>query len=294
MSCKFRYLFVLASLAVVVLMPSCSINKLMTSKVTYQSVRTTFAQPDKDHPIPEEAEIVVTYMISDDGELNAIVFNRTDEIMTIDQTKSFFVNSDGVSTMYYDPVVRTISKTDTQSSSSGSSINLGSVASVFGIGGKFGTLLGGIGVGGGSTTGSSVTEVVRVADMPEVSLAPHSQAAMSKTYTIGGIGTDAELMGTSLDLKHENSYCKFSVCISYSIDGGKNFKKIVTYFYANSSVVVPVSGSEDVNGALRNIYNLKPDWINEPFWVMCFKRRYEDSYHSSNQTIVNGVIFDFQ
>lgn len=287
----FRHVFILVSLAVVVLMSSCSNGKLMTSKVTYQSVRTTFAQPDKTHPIPEEAEIVVAYTISDVGELNAVVFNRTDEIMIIDQTKSFFVNSNGQSTMYYDPTVRTISTTNSQSSTSGSSVNLGAVAGFLGVGGPVGGLLSGVNVGGATTDGVSTTEVVRVADMPEVSLSPHSQGAMSKSYSITGMGVNSNLQGTAINLDYKNTYCKFSVCISYSLDGGKNFKKIVTDFYANSKIVVPVSSNKNINDALRTIYTTKPDAIYEPFWMIDF---HDNRASVWNSVGINGILYDFQ
>lgn len=290
MDCKFRHVFALVLLAVVVLMSSCS--KLIATKVTYRSVRTTFAQPDKEHPIPEEAEIVVAYAISDEGKLNAVVFNRTDEIMIIDQTKSFFVNSDGQSTMYYDPTVRAISTTNTQSNTSGGSVNLGSVAGFVGVGGPVGGLLRGVNVGGATTNGVSTTEVVRIADMPEVSLSPHSHAAMSKSFSITGMSADRYLEGTAIDLDYKNTYCKFSVCISYSLDGGKNFKKIISNFYANSKIVVPVSNSKNVNEALRTIYTKKPDAIYEPFWRIDFHTNFYG--HDYNPNCIHGVLYDFQ
>lgn len=54
--------------------------------------------------------------------------------MTIDQTKSFFVDSNGKSYSYYDPTVRTSTVTDITSSASGVSVNLGSIAQGLGIG----------------------------------------------------------------------------------------------------------------------------------------------------------------
>ena len=79
---------------------SCS-NKLVTTSVGYQSVRTLHSQPTSSAPIPDEAKIVVAYSIGSGGDLTAIVYNRTSEIMTIDQTKSFFVNSNGKSIYDY-------------------------------------------------------------------------------------------------------------------------------------------------------------------------------------------------
>ena len=116
------------------LLASCKTMKLETSSVAYQSVRTRYAQPTQSSPIPDDAKIAVAYTISSEGELTAIVYNRTSEIMTIDQTMSFFVNSDGKSTSYYDPTVRTTSTTDLSSKTKGAGINLGAIAGALNIG----------------------------------------------------------------------------------------------------------------------------------------------------------------
>lgn len=135
------------------LLASCS-SKLTTNHVAYQSVRTKHAQPTVSSPIPDEAKIEVAYTISENGALTAIVYNRTSEIMVIDQTKSFFVNSDGKSTSYYDPTIRTTSITDMSSTSNGASVNLGSIAGALGVGGILGQVANGINVGGSNTAGS--------------------------------------------------------------------------------------------------------------------------------------------
>lgn len=139
----------ICAMGLVGLVSSCG-TKLVTTAVAYQSVRTTFTQPSE---IPQEAKIAVCYDIDEDGKLNAVVFNRTSEIMIIDQTKSFFVNSDGQSTSYFDPTVRTTSQTDMSSATKGASVNLGAVGNALGIGGPLGSLLGGINVGGSSLEG---------------------------------------------------------------------------------------------------------------------------------------------
>ena len=172
---------------------SCGSQKLTTSSVGYQSIRTKHAQPTTSSPIPEEAKIAVAYTISEEGELTAIVYNRTSEIMTIDQTMSFFVNSDGMSTSYYDPTVRTTSVTDMSSTTKGASVNLGAIAGALGVGGTIGQLASGVNVGGSGTNGSATTNTTYIADQPRVSLAPHSNGAMSKTFSIKGIGSNSTL-----------------------------------------------------------------------------------------------------
>ena len=78
---------------------------LQTTNVAYVSVKTRHMQPTTSSPIPDNAKIAVAYSISQNGEFTAIVYNRTSEIMTIDQTKSFFVGPNGKSISYYDPTV---------------------------------------------------------------------------------------------------------------------------------------------------------------------------------------------
>ena len=275
-----------------VVFASCGSTKLSTSSVGYQSVRTTHAQPSQTSPIPDDAKIAVAYSIGGDGALTAVVYNRTSEIMTIDQTKSFFVNSDGKSVSYYDPTVRTTSVTDMSSITKGGSVNLGSIAGALGIGGTIGQLANGINLGGSGTSGTAETSTTYVADLPQVSLAPHSNGAMSKTFHVTGLGASS-LGGSAVNqpsLTKEQSYCRFSVCISYSTDGGQTFDKLVTDFYANSKVIVPVVQKGRVNDALRQIYQSKNDAINEYWWLLNFNYNISNGYNKR----VQGMLYDYK
>lgn len=286
MNYKLTFLFVSVVLA------SCGSAKLSTGSVGYQSIRTTHAQPSQKSPIPDDAQIAVAYTIGGDGALTAIVYNRTSEIMTIDQTKSFFVNSDGKSVSYYDPTVRTTSVTDMSSVTKGGSVNLGAIAGAFGVGGTIGQIANGINLGGSGTTGTAETSTTYVADLPQVSLAPHSNGAMSKTFKIAGIGSSS-LSGSAVNqpsLTNEQSYCRFSVCISYSIDGGQTFDKIVTDFYANSKIVVPVIQKGRVNDALRQVYQSKQDAINEYWWLLNFNYNIPGGFDKR----VQGILYDYK
>lgn len=283
---KIIYLIICAVFA------SCGSTKLSTNSVGYQSVRTTHAQPSQTSPIPDDAKIAVAYSIGGDGALTAIVYNRTSEIMTIDQTKSFFVNSDGTSVSYYDPTVRTTSVTDMSSVTKGGSVNLGSITGALGIGGTIGQLANGINLGGSGTSGTAETSTTYVADLPQVSLAPHSNGAMSKTFHVIGLGASS-LGGSAINLPSltkEQSYCRFSVCISYSTDGGQTFDKLVTDFYANSKVVVPVVKHGQVNNALRQIYEQKLDAINEYWWLLNFDNTESMGYDKR----VQGILYDYK
>lgn len=85
-------------------MASCNTKKLLIPTVGYQSVRTNYVQPTQ---IPSTAKIAVQYFINPQGEVFGVVYNLTDETMTIDQTKSFMVTTEGNSLSYYDPNVYT-------------------------------------------------------------------------------------------------------------------------------------------------------------------------------------------
>ena len=275
--------------AAVVTLASCSgtVGQLVTSAVAYQSLRATQHKTE----IPNDARIAIGYSINNNGEITAIVRNLTNDIMIIDQTKSFFVNSDGFSTSYYDPTVRTTSNTSLSSNTEGASVNLGAVGGALGIGGPIGTLLSGINVGGSTTSGSSTTHTTYFSDQPQISLAPKSHGAMSKNFQIKGIGKNSLNISnpTNMIYTPQNSPCKFSVCISYSVDGGATFEKLVTDFYVNTLIVSPVAQHGKVNDALRAIYTSKPDAINEPWWMVHAVNNY-----LQDNGAAQGIIIDFQ
>lgn len=271
--------------AMAVLVTSCKTPQRV-SHVAYQSVRTTFRQPDESHPIPDEAEIILAYSLSADGALTVLLKNNTDEIMMIDQTKSFFVNSDGSSTSYYDPTVYTTTVSDISSSTQGVSVNVGAVANALGAGSGLTSLLSGVNVGGSNTGGQITSNVTQVADLPVVSVAPRGTVVMSKKFKVSGIGL---ITGTNVDMTPTNSSCRFSVCISYSTDGGENYDKLKTDMYVNSEVLAKVQDDSRINDAVSEIYKTKTDAIYEPLWLMYLMNNWvhEDSYH-------NGIIYDFQ
>lgn len=289
---RMKFLNFLGLMGCIAFMASCSSTKLATNSVAYQSITTKHAQPTQTSPIPEDAKIAVGYMISSDGNLTAVVYNRTSEIMIIDQTMSFFVNSNGTSTSYYDPTVRTTSTTDLSSTNKGASVNLGSIAGALGIGGVVGQLANGINVSGSGTSGQALTNTTYVADQPRISLSPKSNGAMSKIFNIAGIGKAAlkQSIGIFSRLNENESYCRFSVCISYSLDGGNTFDKIVTEFYADSKVIVHVANHGKVNEALRQVYTSKPDALSEPWWMLYFANNMD----LGNDCMVQGVLFDYQ
>lgn len=271
---------------------SCGVPKLVTKHVAYQSVRTEYAQPIHADSIPTEAKISVAYTLSPKGELTATVSNRTSDIMIIDQTKSFFVNSDGQSISYYDPTVRTTSTTDLASSSKGASVNVGAIAGALGVGGTLGKIANGINVSGSGTSGKAVSNATYITDQPQISLAPKGKADMSKVFQVNGLlwGPWVSAPTMLLSITEQNSPCRFSVCISYSTDGGETFEKLVTNFYVDSRICVPVEKHGAVNEALRQVYIAKPDVFYEPWSILHFDYNIE----KGNPNFVKGILYDFQ
>lgn len=281
----------LIGLCVLYTLCSCC-ERLTTTNVLYQSIRTKYAQPTPENPIPDDAKIAVAYSISQTGDLTAIVYNRTSDIMTIDQTMSFFVNSNGQSTSYYDPTVRSTSNTDMSSVTKGASVNLGSVAGALGIGGIVGQIANGINVSGSGTSGQATTNATYVSDQPRVSLAPKSNGAMSKVFKVIGIGKEYINHGSLIlpNLTEQTSECRFSVCISYSFDNGETFNKLITNFYTDSKMIIPVEEYGKVNNAMRRLFMEKPDALSEPCWILV------PNYNAYKERIgiERGILYDYQ
>ena len=99
-----------------------------------------------------------------------LVQNKSDETIYIDLANSFKISDKGISTPYYSNKTYTVNK----SSGSGGSLNVGAVANVIGVGGTVGTLASGLNVGGGTSSGATVTETEeRILTIP-----PHSSAKL--------------------------------------------------------------------------------------------------------------------
>lgn len=285
---KFSSFFVITVLCLIMTSGCGTFHNCPTS-VNYLSIRQKYAQPTQEQPIPADAKILVVYSISEDGKLTAIVYNRTSEIMTIDQTQSFFVDTNGKSTSYYDPTVRTTSTTDLSSTTKGASVNLGAIAGVFGVGGIAGQIANGINVNTAGSSGTSVTNATYISDQPLVHLAPNSNGAMSKTFKVSFdfLNNSNEVIMPSI--AQENSPWRFSVCISYSFDGGKTIEKLVTEFYAESYINAPLKTEGKVSEAMTTIVKNKPDMYNVPLYILDFRNNYKVV-----KRYMAGVIYDYQ
>lgn len=261
------------------LFSSCG-TRMKISDVTYQSVRNKDEAFNVTREIPDSAKIYIDYSISEMGILTVNIKNLTDEIMIIDQTKSFVVNSDGTSTPYYDPTVKTKTVTDLSSNQVGGSVNLGAVGGALGVGGTVGQILNGVNVGSSTTNGQSVANTTYSVELPQLNIAPKGRISLKKLSisNLGYIFTEAvadenksreDIIKT--DYTPTNSYCTFSVCISYSIDEGKTYQKLISDFYANSIIDIPVKNKGKTNEALRELIRNKSNYNNEPYWLLNFK-----------------------
>lgn len=106
------------------------------------------------------------------------VQNKTDKNIYIDLANSFKVDDQGLSTPYFNN--KTI--TTNTNSGSGAGLNVGAVTGALGVGGVIGTLAGGVNVGGGSSTGTSVTEgQERILVIP-----PHAKASLPLEKEVDG------------------------------------------------------------------------------------------------------------
>lgn len=250
----YRILLILSS---IFLLTGCS-TYFPCIEIGYISLRPTVV---KDLPIPENADIAVYYQIDSDFKVNVLVENLTDDILTIDQTRSFFISPNNKSTSYYDPTIRTASNTTTAGTTSGGTFNFGGIANAFDIGGIAGSLMRSTTLGNSNSQVNSSTYTQIMADVPIVSIGPRGEMAMSKTFE-ANIGT---LMNETISATPETSPAKFTVTICYSFDNGETSDIITTDFYINSFIKSHVY-DRHTNDAVRNLLTTKPNATLEPWY----------------------------
>lgn len=260
------------------LLTGCSTYRPCT-QIDYLSIRPTIAVSESS--IPEDASIIVYTILKPSGDVDVVVENLTDDVLTIDQTKSFFINNSGTSIAYYDPTVRTSSNTVSSQSSRGGAFNMGGLASAFGIGGIAGTLLNATTIGGSNSSGNSSTYTTVVADLPQVSIGPRGKMALSKTFKIDFPYSNY------LEADPQNSPLKFAVSLNYSFDSGKTWEKITNNFYSNSHFKVDVYNRQ-TNDAIRKLIATKPNATLEPWFIISSNR---GDYTYERDRILNTPMF---
>lgn len=246
------------------MLAGCSSSRNYCKHISYLSLRPTVV---KETSISAEADIAVFYYIDDKANINVLVRNLTDDILTIDQTKSFFVNSDQKSTAYYDPTIRTTTNTVSTGSSKGGSFNLGGLASAFGIGGIAGTLMNATTLGKSNTISNTSSHTEVMADLPQVSIGPRGEMAMSKSFAVHIPSMNPQLISVT----PANSPLKFSVSIRYSFDNGETFDIITSEFYCNSFILENVYNN-GTSSAVADLIRKKANATREPWFQLVSSR----------------------
>ena len=257
---------------------SCSsASFLEVSGVGYQTLQMKESDKDFSEQAIKKAQILVYCLVDRNGEVEVMVENNTDQIMTIDRTKSFFQNQNDVAQMYYDPTVQTNTTSVTHGSTTGVGVNLGSVARAVGVGGILGTALSGVNVGGSNSTSTTNVNTTYTIDQPKVSIPPHGRISMGRTFQMQGVGRSflhSAITESQLDVNNSfsnsNTYAASNIVISYSLDNEATYQFIETHLFANSLLVGKVREKGKVNDALRTIYMNKPDALSQPWFLLYF------------------------
>lgn len=235
---------------------SCASPQLV-SDISYRSIRNQ--DPVKHRinslqEIPATAEIAIATSIlrsvmAESDRVKITVYNLTDSTMVIDRRQSFFIYPDR-QVPYYDPSVTT--HTNTTGTGRGSSVNLGAIGSLLGVGGVVGTALSGINVGGSQSSSNSTTTYD--IDQQLIYIPPRGHASMQRDFARG------------------NS--SFGVCIAYSKDRMKSLQNFISTYTQNNNLWVPVRNEKRnyyPNEALRSIYTANPDLFTEKWWCIDFR-----------------------
>lgn len=271
---------------------------MKVTEVKYQGVRNV--REDLEAQVPAEAKIALFYFISKTGQINVFAKNLTDQIMTVDRVKSFYVNFKGQSSPFYNPNVYTTSTATTNSSSTTGSfgIGLGAVSSVLGIGGAAGTLMGSSTLGVSSSVGTAVTNSSSTVfiDQKEVSIAPYAemQIASVEGAVFGSTFLKYYDGPNFQDKKGVNVSVSFTV--SYSFEDG-NSDRLTTIIKTCEILTEIVQKHGRGNEALRKIIStrsIQPHWCIYNLAVKKTDAHYKDPDFSKNDAISLGFIYDYK
>ena len=253
---------------------SCASVDFMGS-VSYQSIRSCAPKEASNiNSVPANAEIATQLEIDTNGNLGVTVYNLTDQTMTIDRTRSFYMEA-GNQISYYDPTVTTT--TTTKVDSRNVNVNVGAAASILGVNSR---ALNGINVGGGTSVGTAST--VYNIDQPIVHIPPHGKTSMGRKFNISLFGVDAikEMSYyNAVEIPISDLRFRFGICISYSVDQQKTFDNFISEYYVNSWISKHVDRQNKnyyPNNALRRIYQAKPNCLTESAYILYFGRK--DTY----------------
>ena len=267
-----RKTLIAISLLLSFLLSSCSDYKLFIDNVSYISIRQT--EPKNSDNFSQTSTIGLLCDIDEYGNICVYAYNNTDKVMTIDKTKSFFTDGNGISHAFYDPTVNAHASSTTEGTSSSTSVNLGAIATASGVGGSLATALSGINVEDGYSSSTTTTNTTYYIDQPQISIAPHSKRIIDNSYceqsfNISGYNRENY---TNTDSPY-NAVSSISITLSYSINDGLSYDIIQLRLFCNSLLVSPITQYGYVNDALRNILSNKPDAMNEYWYTFCVSGR---------------------
>ncbi|MDO4161273.1 MAG: hypothetical protein Q4D41_12550 [Prevotellaceae bacterium] len=175
--------------------------------------------------------------------VNISVKNKTDKTIFIDLGNTFFIRGEESSPYYVPSATST-----TKGSSTGASVNLGSVAGALGVGGAIGSLASGVNVGGSkSSESTTVTYSQRVISIPPMSTKQLDMQLLllddkknahamitSRRYTYLDINCNR---GESKTFTYETSPIKFGAYLTYSSNEDfSNYSHISTRFYLAKAI----------------------------------------------------------
>lgn len=253
---------------------SCASARLNVNGVVYHAIRNV----DSVDGVPDSAKIVVQCDVSVKGIVEVTVINKTDKVLLVDRTKSFFRDKENNSYPYYDPTVNVHTTSYTSGNTTGGTVNLGGVARAAGIGGAVGTALNSVTVGGAHSSLSTSSHTTYQVNQPILTIAPYGKATMGMTFYEQYY--DAELLhnmieyaGTDLFSKSyvpDKSFSSSHITISYSFDNGETYDIIGLGIYTQSLIIQQVVSTGHVNDALRSVIQSKPDLLEEDWYAIIF------------------------
>jgi len=272
---------------------SCKpLKHLEVSGIAYQSICAEHSVLRED--IPSDASIIVYCTIDKNGQFDVTIKNNTDKIMIIDRGRTFFRDGNNNSVPYYDPTIVVNTQSTTIGGSTGASVNLGSIANAAGIGGVVGTALGGINVSGSSGSATTNTETTFIIDQEKIPIAPHGKTSLGRVFKITGVGK--EFLSTIANSAQQDvnnsfapgqSYAMCNLCVSYSLDDGKDYETIITDIYANTLMVNKVWQNGNTNDALRKLYTSRSDVLSANWFMLYFESESKEnnSYYKTTPIV---------
>lgn len=161
------------------------------------------------------------------------VKNKTNQTIYIDLGNSFMIRGNN-SEPYYIPSVTTT----TQGTTKGASVNLGGISNALGVGGVAGSVLGGVNVGGGTTSQTTTTtyaqRVIAIPamtrkELPEklifiegqnykLDITAHNIRVAGKHYVQLNMPPKTQHVGEVHEYNSDNSPLNYSTLITYSLD----------------------------------------------------------------------------